>query len=336
MRNKEESTGKKKRRQPFRHLDQYDRDRIAAMRAAGHIQHEIAAVLGVTKGTISREMQRQCRNGTYDATAAQHKANVRRSNSKYQGMKIEKYPRLKSFIIGQLRRHRSPDEIAGRMKREKHVPRVGTAAIYKWLYSVYGAPYCRYLCTKRVRRKPRRNGQKREMIPGRISIGERPKTTSLRHWEGDTMVSPKRAATTASAAIAAAIREKYLVGMMMKNLKPETMKNAVQQKSAHVAMDTLTLDNGIENKAHGEFGMPTYFCDPHSPWQKPHVEGAIGLLRRWFLPKGTDLSRVNENMLQRYLFILNQKYRKSLKYQSAYEVAVRRGILKTGLIVKIG
>lgn len=320
---------RKKRRKPFRHLHQYDRDRMEAMLAAGHKQYEIAAVIGVTKGTISREMKRRRRNGRYEATAAQLKANIRRSNSKYQGMKIERHPRLRNFIITQLRTHRSPDEIAGRMKRERRSPRVGTAAIYKWLYSVYGSPYCRYLCTRRSRKKPQTRKQKREMIPQRISIWERPRSSVLAHWEGDTMVSPKRACTSASAAIAAAVQEKYLVGTIMKNLKPESMKDAVQQKSAQVRMDTLTLDNGIENKAHGQFGVPTYFCDPHSPWQKPHVEQAIGLLRRWFLPKGTNLARVSEETLQRYLFVLNQKYRKSLKYQSAYEVAVKRGILKT-------
>lgn len=321
--------GKKNRRNPFRHFDQYDRDRMEAMLTAGHKQYEVAAVLGVTKGTISREMRRKRRDGTYDATAAQMKANVRRSNSKHQGMKIEKHPRLKGLIIGHLRRHRSPDEIVGRMKRERYSPRIGTAAIYKWLYSVYGSPYCRYLCTRRSRKKSQRRKPKRAMIPARISIHERPAKASLHHWEGDTMVSPKRAETTASVAMVVAIREKYLVGTKIENLRPETMKSAIQQKSAHVRMDTLTLDNGIENKAHREFGIPTYFCDPHSPWQKPHVEQAIGLLRRWFVPKGTDLSRVSEEALQRYLFILNQKYRKSLMYESAYEVAVKRGILKT-------
>ena len=142
------------------------------------------------------------------------------------------------------------------------------------------------------------------------------------------MVSPKNAKTTASVAVASAIREKYLWAMKVGNLKPESMKRAVQQKSVHVRMDTLTLDNGIENRYHEEFGMDTYFCDPHSPWQKPHVENSIGLLRRWFLPKGTNLEDVSEEELQMYVGILNGKYRKSLKYQSAYEIAMERGILQ--------
>lgn len=324
---------KKKQRRRFRHLNQFDRDRIEALRAGGHAQKEIAAVLQVDQGTVSREIgNRQRKDGRYEATAAQLKANVRRSNSKYQGMKIERHPEMRAFIIGELTRHRSPDEIAGRMKRERRSPRVATNAVYKWLYSVYGQQYCRYLCARRTRKKrQKRQTPKLEMIPNRISIWERPRDRSLHHWEGDAMMSPKRARTTAAVAVASAIREKYLCGALMGNLKPESMRRAIKQKSAHIRMDTLTLDNGIENRDHERFGVSAYFCDPHSPWQKPHVEQAIGLLRRWFLPKGTDLSALAEETLQRYIDILNRKYRKSLGYQSAYEVALARGILKTGV-----
>ena len=317
-----------KKRIKFRHLDQFNRDRIEALLTAGHKQEEIAAVLKVDKSTISRERKRKRKNGRYEATTAQLKANVRRSNSKYQGMKIEKYPDLRNFITEELKHYRSPDEIAGRMKREKRIPRVGTNAIYKWLYSSYGQPYCRYLCTKRRRIRPQKRKPKKEIIPNRISLRKRPKQGVWYHWEADTMVSPKSAETTVSAAVAAAIREKYLWVTKIDNLKPESMKLAVQQKSVRIRMDTVTLDNGIENRYHEEFGMMTFFCDPHSPWQKPHVENGIGLLRRWFVPKGTDLSKLSEEELQRYVFILNHKYRKSLKYQSAYEVAERSGILK--------
>lgn len=319
-----------KRKRRFRHLDQHDRDRIEALLNAGHTQKEIAAIIKVDKGTVSREIKRRKRkDGRYEATTAQLKANVKRSNSKYQGMKVEQCPQLRTFIISELEQHRSPDEIAGRMKREKRQPRVNTNAIYKWLYSVYGEQYCKYLCTRRRKRKPQKDDKvKREIIPNKISIWERPKARSLHHWEGDTMVSPRRAQTTASVAVASAIKEKYIYGTKISSLKPESMRQAVGQCTVQLTVDSLTIDSGIENRFHEEFGIPTYFCDPHSPWQKPHVENSIGLLRRWFLPKGTDLSRITEEELQKYISILNDKYRKSLNYRSAYEVATERGILK--------
>lgn len=317
-----------KKQRYFRHLDQHDRDRMEALLDAGHSQQEIARILTVAKSTVSRERKRKRQNGHYEATTAQLKANVRRSNSKYQGMKIEKYPELKARIMTELHQHRSPDEIAGRMRREGCTPRMGTNAIYKWIYSVWGQRYASYLCTKRKRRKPQKRVPKKEIIPHRINIRKRPRRDVWYHWEADTMVSPRSAQTTASVAVASAIREKYIWATKVENLKPESMKSAVQQKSVRIRMDTVTLDNGIENRYHEEFGMMTFFCDPHSPWQKPHVENGIGLLRRWFVPKGTDLSKLSEEDLQKYISLLNHKYRKSLNYQSAYEVAVERGIFK--------
>ena len=320
-----------KRKRRFRHLDQFDRDRIEALRNAGHTGQEIADVLGINKSTISREINtRKRKDGRYEAAAAQGKANVKRANSKYRGMKIEARPELRRLIVSELEQHRSPDEIAGRMKREGRMPRVNTNAIYKWLYSIYGQQYCRCLCTRRYRKKPqKRDVPKREMIPNRIGIAERPRGPQLRHWEWDAMVSPKKAKTTASVAVACAINEKYVAGIKLENLKPSGTRHAIHEVMSIHRADSVTLDNGIENRLHEEFGIPAYFCDPHSPWQKPHVENSIGLLRRWFIPRKTDLSQVTEEELQGYFSILNHKYRKSLNYQSAYEVALRRGILKT-------
>jgi len=128
-----------RKRNPFRHLDQYDRDRIEALRRNGHTKAEIARVLKVDKSTLSREVNgRKRKNGVYDAVTAQQKSLVKRSNSKYQGMKIEADSELRVYIISGLTQLRSPDELSGRMKEEKQPFSASTDAIYKWLYSAYG------------------------------------------------------------------------------------------------------------------------------------------------------------------------------------------------------
>ena len=88
------------------------------------------------------------------------------------------------------------------------------------------------------------------------------------------------------------------------------------------------MDNGIENRYFDQWGLPVYFADPHAPWQKPDVENGIGLLRRWFIKKGTNLATISEDQFQMCLHILNNKYRKSLGYKSAYEVALKHGIIQ--------
>jgi len=317
----------KKRERHFRHLNQFDRDRIEALLKAGHKQEEIAKIICVGPCTVSREIRKRKRkNGYYEATTAQYKAQVKRSFSKYRGMKVETYPKLKKRIIEGLQEHRSPDEIAGRMKREKQTPRIGTNAIYKWLYSSWGQAWCRLLCTRRYRKRKQKKKTKREMIPNRISLKERPKRGM--HAEGDIFVSPTKTKSQASGAVICVPESKLLIGTMIENKKPASMKQAVKKITPGLNINDLTLDNGIENKEHEQFGIDTYFADPHSPWQKPHIENSIGLLRRWFIPKSTDLKNVSEEQLQKYLFILNNKYRKSLGYRSALEVSLERGIIQ--------
>jgi IS30 family transposase len=241
-------------------------------------------------------------------------------------MKIEGNPNLKQFIIQELKGLRSPDEIAGRMKRDGITPRVGTAAIYKWLYAE-GAVYCRYLCTRRTRKRRQKRGSKRVLIPNRISFRQRPESPSLIHAEGDLFVSPTRLRVKTCGLVVVEKSSKLLIGRLVENKTTKVIVPAVQQITRSINIDDLTLDNGIENVHHRDFGVPAYFCDLGAPYQKPDVEGSIGLIRRWFLPEGTDLSNIPNDTFQSQLHLLNHKHRRSLGYRSAYEVALEGGII---------
>ena len=307
------------KKRAFEQLNQFRRDRIEALWREGVLQKDIAEIVKCNKSTVSREIERRKKeDGTYSAETAQMKANVKRSNSKFQGMRIEQNLELKNHIISELKAHRSPDEIAGRMKTEGRSPSVQTAAIYRWLYSPFGQPYCKYLCTKRYKRKPSKDRKKRHMIRNIKSVHEIPE--GLEISEGDTFVSPKRAHTTASAVIVVKRKTKYISGNKVPSLESKYMTKSIQRIQKERPSDALIFDRGIENREHEKFGVPSYFCDPHAPHQKPLVESSIGLLRRWFLPKGTDLSKLTEEELQEIFKILNNKYRKSLRYRSASEV----------------
>jgi IS30 family transposase len=319
-----------KKRDGFRHLTENDRDRIHALYGQGHFQKDIAEVLGVDPGTVSRELNRYGRTTwRYCAAHAQKDAEEKRSRSKRPGMKIAGNVELRQHIIRELKKLRSPDEIAGRMKAEGVSPRAGKNAIYKWLYSEDGKEYCQYLCTRRTRKRRQSRAGTKVLIPERKPLKERPGMEGLVHVQGDLFVSPTRSGSKVCGLLVVETDSKLLSGEIIADKRARSIVPAMQRATSSLSADTCTLDNGIENVHHRDFGVPSYFCDPGNPTQKPLVEGSIGLVRRWFIPKGTDLDSVSDATYQSQLHLLNGKYRKSLGYKSAYEHALETGIITT-------
>ena len=314
-----------KKRAPFKHMQQADRDRIQALLRRGHTQSEIAETIGFDKSAVSREIRgRSRRTGTYDALNAQLKAAQKRRCAKHQGMKIEADDSLREYIVDKLRAGQSPDAISGRMKREKTAFFASKNALYGWLYSADGQRYCNLLCTKRFRPRKRKEARvKRQMIPHRISF--RDITTPIRS-EADQAVS---SLNTAAIAVVAIRTSKLLMVRKVPNHTPRSMTRAIRRMDACIPLGQTIADNGIENRNHVSWGMPTCFADPHAPWQKPLVEQSIGLMRRWFYPKKkTDWNTVSSWEIAAAVRVINNKYRKSLGYMSAYEVEYGRDSIK--------
>ena len=145
--------------------------------------------------------------------------------------------------------------------------------------------------------------------------------------EGDTFLSPKKVSKT-SAVLVVWRDSKLLKGDVVKSLRPIHTTRVMRKIHTENKSDVIILDQGGENREHQKFNIPSYFCDPASPRQKPLIESSIGLCRRWFWPKGTNLRLVSKEEFQNNIEILNNKYRKSLRYRSANEVSREYGIFK--------
>ena len=313
-------------------LSMSERLEIGILLGRGYRIREIARVFGRSPSSISEEIKRNMVKGRYDSLKADHKAYVRAKYRRFQWRKINENNALRSYIIDGLRNHWNPDEIAGKMKQDKLPFYTSKTAIYEWLRTSRGDRYCEYLYSQRHYRKKHKSKTKRVLIPNRVSIEKRPLGATNRsrygHWEGDTMVSGRQTGSKAAFSVFCERKTKYLAAVKISNLKPNTQARAVRMMAQNLLVKSSSWDNGIENKNHEQFGIPTYFCDPYSSWQKGGVENVNKMLRRYF-PKGVDLSLISQKSLQKAVSLINLKPRRSLGFRSADEVARLHGILKS-------
>lgn len=271
--------------------------------------------------------------GPYQAAVAHHKAYLRRKYAKYQGKKIEGNGKLRKYIKEGLKQGWSPDEISGRIKKEKQQFYSSKSAIYEWLYSNLGQYWCKYLYSQRYRPRKRKKAKiKKVLIPNRLGLKLRPKgatnKTRYGHFEGDSLVSGRKTASKKSLAVVYEMKAKYTDIEKINSLKPKLFNAAILKIEDKLKkMKSLTLDNGIENQDHQGLNIPTYFCDPYSSWQKPGVENINKMIRRFIL-KGDDIGLYSEEYIKMIVKILNNKPRKSLNYKTPMEVMKERSLLK--------
>lgn len=290
---------------------------------------EIAEALGRSPNTVSYEVKNNSTCGEYDPIKANAKARVRKRLSKFQWKKIEENKELKARIIQGLEKHWNPDEISGRMRKEKQPFYASKTAIYEWLRSNRGQYWCRYLYSKRYRKKKRgKNKTARVMIPERVSIDKRflgaDNRTRYGHWEKDAVVSGRNG--RGSLAVAQERKSRLMVAKKTETMSPAEHAEAVKTMLGGLMVKSVSFDNGIENKNHRALRWPSFFCDSYASWQKGSVENGNKMIRR-YVPKKTDLSEVSQYFLDHIVSTINNKPRKILGYRTALEVARQGGVL---------
>jgi len=309
-----------------------ERVEIRVKLEAGWSFRAIAAALGRAPSTISREVAAHGGRGGYAPMRAHRETGDRARRPK--PTKLGSNPRLCAQVVEDLERLWSPRQIARRLERmfpDDLEMRVSHETIYKSLF-VQGRGELRRelaacLRTGRAARRPQGRIERRGRIAEMVMISERPAEVADRavpgHWEGDLIMGKNGASAIGT------LVERHTRFVMLLHLADgktaEHVRVAMAQAVATLPdalRRSITWDQGTEMAQHATFtvetGIPVFFCDPHSPWQRGSNENTNGLLRQYF-PKGTDLSVHDPADLAAAADSLNGRPRETLDWMTPSE-----------------
>jgi len=338
----------------YRHLTLDDRIEIELRHDQGETNTEIARRLGVHPSTIGRELRRNSWQPEHDhanlrpyvrnkldsrgpherlylAGQAHLQATTRAARS-HQPYRMT-YDRLVDWVITHLRKGWTPEEISGRLPLEfpdDTRMRVSVETLYAWIYSPEQQHRKLWQYLSRGQKKRRRITGRRvhtERIKHRVSIHDRPAVVDAReefgHWESDSVLGAR-----GTGGIHTTIERvsRYYLGVKISQVAAgptlQAQLDVYRDLPAH-AVRSITADNGSEFAYHHRLadstGIPTYFADPYSAYQRGSNEHFNGRLRK-YLPKGTSLKDLTQAELDEYIHEINNRPRKVLGWLTPAEV----------------
>jgi transposase, IS30 family len=315
-----------------------DRIEIYRLHADGKSQGAIASAIARHKTTVGRELRRNSLStktwaGGYDPIRADALAARRRQWD--PRFKLARQPDLQTYVRQHLAMGWSPEQISGRLALDKHPTTISKEAIYRYVeHCVRQKDYLNRLLPRGKYRRGRpgkHGGSSILFIKNRVSIALRPDEINTRarfgDWENDGMCFRHNKEII----IISHERQSRLILATRQTTKTaaQTLATLISHYKAlpHEARRSTTFDNGTEFADHWrlnqQIGMNTYFCDPHTPWQKGGVENAILRLRR-YLPRTESPAALNHDEFNAIIERYNSTPRKCLGFQTPQEVFMKK------------
>ena len=322
------------RRRAARALSLAEREEISRGLARDECAGAIAARLGRSRSTITRELARNGGKMAYRAAQADEAAWARAHRPK--PCRLASHRRLRRAVTRKLEQDWSPQQIAQWLTTtypSRPSMHVSHETIYQALYVQARGALKRALVAHLRRgqryRRPRATARA-QRGPGQlvniVRLAERPASADTRavpgHWEGDLLVG-KRGTQIATLVER---QSRFVLLERLPSADSPTVVAALARRIQRLPASlkqSLTWDRGKEMAQHKAFTIATdvqvYFCDPQSPWQRGSNENTNGLLRQYF-PKGTDLSQVTQQQLNAVAKKLNTRPRQTLAWKTPADV----------------
>lgn len=304
-------------------LTEEQRYQIYAYKKAGYNQSETARLIGVDKSTLSRELKRNRGLRDYRPKQAHQLAQQRQKDK----VTVRIGPGIWDWVKKLLKEDWSPEQISGWLKLEQRLS-ISHETIYQYIYrdKCEGGDLYRHLRCQRKRKKRYGSHSTRGLIPGRVSIDERPAVVDRKNrfgdWELDTVIGKRH-----QQAIVTITERKSKLALFAKveRKTSDLVKDAIIELLEPIKdwVKTLTADNGKEFSGHLELAEKLeadfYFAHPYASWERGLNENTNGLLRQYF-PKKTDFKQINENEINKAMDKLNNRPRKTLGYKTPNEI----------------
>lgn len=313
----------------FRQLTDEKRWELLALLREGCSMRECARRLGVNVSTVSREISGKSADVAggrmYLPDHAVLVTKGRRSKC-HPHIKMND-PVFRKLIIIEIQKGRSPEVIAGRLKREhgRHV--IGVETLYKFIYeSEIGKRDRLYEYLPRGKKKrTKKYGRKGHKcrLEGRVFIEARSQAANQRselgHWETDSVLCKYRDAINV---LAERMSRKVIITKLDAKDSSATTE-AITSRLENEVVASITADNGPENAEHKKISQRLsanfYFCHPYHSWEKGTVENRNGVIRR-YLPSSTNLRSWSQAELDEIADDINNTPMKCLDFQTPNEV----------------
>lgn len=310
---------------PYTHLTFADRGIIRAMLKQKCSHREIARVLGKTRQTVWRELMRNRSSPVlYYEVHANARMKGRRKAAKAKSLVIENDLGMQDYIEDFFKKHFSPEQIVGWMRRSGYSRSVCLRTIYRWVHRDWQSrkQFLRFKGRPRVpygHRKTARQSHKRH-------ISERPPIVSRKRRVGDWEADLVHGSKNDSRHCLLTINDRatnFLIIWKLYSMHPWSVARMMELALRGLPVHTITVDNGFEFWHHKTIEKllkcKVYFTDPNSPQQRGANENANGLVREFF-PKGKSMAHVTQLHASLVALSLNRRPRKRLNFHTPARV----------------